>query len=246
MSAPFSDYILFADESGAPTLEGPDPHYPVFVLTFVMVRKDVYVSTIVPRLQTLKFDLFGHDQIIFHEREIRKQTGVFSVLRTDPKLRTHFLDALTGLIEIADVEVIAAVIRKDQLREKYSDPWSPYDIAAQFCLERVHGRLTALNQTGRRVHLVFESRGHEEDGRLTSDLEAVVSNRGGLTARRLDFSHFEWEFCFADKRSNSAGLQFADLFARPIGLSVLRPTQGNRAFNALKEKFAPGGLKVFP
>jgi hypothetical protein len=246
VSTPFSDYILFADESGAPTLEGPDPQYPVFVLTLVMVRKDVYVSTIVPRLQRLKFDLFGHDQIIFHERDIRKQTGPFSVLRTDPKLRAHFLEELTRLIEIADVEVIAAVIRKDQLRDRYRDPWSPYDIAAQFCLERLHGRLTSLDQVGRRVHLVFESRGHEEDRRLSSDLAAIVSNRGGLTARRLDFSHFEWEFCFADKRSNSAGLQFADLFARPIGLSVLRPDQGNRAFKALREKFAADGLKIFP
>ena len=40
----------------------------------------------------------------------------------------------------------------------------------------------------------------------------------------------------SDKRRNSEGLQFADIIARPIGLSVLRPEQPNRAFTILKEK----------
>lgn len=35
----------------------------------------------------------------------------------------------------------------------------------------------------------------------------------------------------------SSGLQLADLVARPIGLSVLRPGQDNRAFDVLKNKF---------
>ena len=62
-----------------------------------------------------------------------------------------------------------------------------------------------------------------------------------------------FELIFADKRSNSAGLQLADLVARPIGMSVLRPEQQNRAFEALQEKFVQQngrthgwGLKVFP
>lgn len=35
----------------------------------------------------------------------------------------------------------------------------------------------------------------------------------------------------------SSGLQLADLVARPIGLSLLRPDQENRSFEVLKEKF---------
>jgi len=49
-------------------------------------------------------------------------------------------------------------------------------------------------------------------------------------------------------------LQLADLMARPIGLSVLRPGQANRAFEVLERKFFAGafgvvngnGLKIFP
>jgi len=59
----------------------------------------------------------------------------------------------------------------------------------------------------------------------------------------------------ADKRTNSEGLQLADLTARPIGLSVFRPLQTNHAFEVLKTKFWCGpkgltmhghGYKIFP
>ena len=41
----------------------------------------------------------------------------------------------------------------------------------------------------------------------------------------------------ASKASNSAGLQLADLVARPIGRYVIDPKQSNRAFDVLKKKF---------
>jgi hypothetical protein len=56
----------------------------------------------------------------------------------------------------------------------------------------------------------------------------------------------EWEPVFVDKKSNSSGLQLADLMARPIGLKVLRPMQDNRAFDVLRPKLAHGGMKSFP
>jgi hypothetical protein len=54
--------------------------------------------------------------------------------------------------------------------------------------------------------------------------------------------------------SQSAGLQLADLVARPIGRKIIDPTQPNRAFEILERKLrrAPNGnaagwgLKVFP
>jgi hypothetical protein len=38
------------------------------------------------------------------------------------------------------------------------------------------------------------------------------------------------------KTANSAGLQLADLIARPIGLHHLRPNQPNRAFEIIQSK----------
>jgi len=38
------------------------------------------------------------------------------------------------------------------------------------------------------------------------------------------------------KAANSAGLQLADLMARPIGLKHIRPDQPNRAFDIIEPK----------
>jgi hypothetical protein len=63
-----------------------------------------------------------------------------------------------------------------------------------------------------------------------------------------------FEIIIADKKCNSAGLQLADLVARPIGRKILNPRQANRAYDILKQKFRRNsqgevkgwGLKEFP
>jgi hypothetical protein len=73
-----------------------------------------------------------------------------------------------------------------------------------------------------------------------------------LAVRRIcDGANFY--IVMADKKRNSEGLQPANLTARPIGLSVLRPGQRNRAFEALNAKYhrkggvlSGIGLKSFP
>ena len=42
---------------------------------------------------------------------------------------------------------------------------------------------------------------------------------------------------FADKKTNLAGLQLADLVARPVGINYMRPAQPNQAFDVLRQKF---------
>ena len=63
-----------------------------------------------------------------------------------------------------------------------------------------------------------------------------------------------FEIFFANKKTNSTGLQLADLTARPIGRHILDPLQPNRAWDIIESKLyrAPPsgedgfGLKVFP
>jgi hypothetical protein len=63
-----------------------------------------------------------------------------------------------------------------------------------------------------------------------------------------------FQLVFADKRTNSTGLQLADLTARPIGRHVLDPAQPNRAWDILEPKLRRSstgvlkgwGLKTFP
>jgi hypothetical protein len=97
------------------------------------------------------------------------------------------------------------------------------------------------------VHVVVEKRGKNEDDDLELEFRRVCAGANFNTER------WNFEVVFADKKSNSAGLQMADLVARPIGMSVLKPNQPNRAFDAVKPKllqkngrYMGWGLKCFP
>jgi hypothetical protein len=242
----FSDFIIFADESGSPVLEGPDPTFPVFVLSCVLTAKADYAERIVPRLQRLKFDFVGHDQIVLHERDIRRQQKDFAFLQVDAAMREAFLERVNGVVAEAEIDVAAAIIHKVRLAQKYANPWSPYEIALHFCMETLLSRLVQLDQTDRLVHVIFESRGKKEDAELELHFRRIASNQANWGYKQPDFRALEWEPVFVDKKSNSSGLQLADLMARPIGLQALRPFQQNRAFEVLRPKLAHGGMKTFP
>ncbi len=240
----FADFIVYADESGDHGMVNIDPQYPMFALTFCVMRKDAYTADIVPAMQGFKFGIWGHDTVVLHEHEIRKSTGPFGILRTDRALRTRFMDELNALIETAPMTIFASVIDKAKHRAKYANPWNPYEIALHFCMERLHMMLTAEKQHGKTVHVVFESRGAREDAELELEFRRIAGNDSHWGYRRHDFSRFDFQPVFIPKAANASGLQLADLTARPIALSQLRPDQPNRAFEIIRPKL--GGLKCFP
>jgi Protein of unknown function (DUF3800) len=98
-----------------------------------------------------------------------------------------------------------------------------------------------------KLHVVFESRGKREDEELELEFRRVCDLNA--TGQRLDF-----EPVFAKKAANHCGLQLADLVARPIGRHTVQPTQPNRAYQLLEQKFRRSpdgsiqgwGLKCYP
>lgn len=240
----FSDYIVFVDESGDHSLTSIDPEFPMFALSFCVFKKAEYLEIVIPAIQRIKFDFWGHDTIIFHEHEIRKTTGEFAILRTSRELREAFLARLNSAMEQAPVQIIASVIDKHKHTAKYPYPWSPYRIALHFCLERLFAKLRELGEIGKLVHVVFECRGKAEDADLELAFRRIVSGSSQWGWVRQDFSSMSFEPIFAKKSENSVGLQLADLTARPLALSVLRPGQPNRALAIIVDKL--WGLKTFP
>lgn len=246
-SIQFSDFLVFVDESGSPALGNVDPDYPILVLAFLIVRKTDYLSEIVPALQKFKFNHFGHDQVILHEREIRRDIGAFSFLKT-PALKQAFMNELSEIMAAAPFSLVSVVIRKDLLQARYKSPENPYHLALQYGLERVHGFLRQQeSKPNPVVHMVVEKRGGNEDDELELEFRRICD---GANFKRDDFP---FELVFAHKQSNSSGLQLADLVARPVGMSVIRPDQPNRAFELLRPKLVQvegntrgWGLKVFP
>lgn len=245
-SSPHSDFIVYVDESGDHSLESINPEYPIFVLSFCIFRKQSYAETMTPAMRKLKFSTFGHDMVVLHEIDIRKKKGAFAKLGKES--RDAFLSALTDIIETTDFSLIAVAIDKYKLKARYSNPGHPYHLAMEFGLERIYRFLKGIGQADRLTYLVCEARGAKEDAELELEFRRI---RDGS-----NFFHkpMPFDLIIADKKTNSEGMQLADLTARPIGLSVLRPAQENRALAVLEKKFCRDnagnklgvGLKIFP
>ena len=241
-----SNYIVYVDESGDPNLTKVNPSFPMFVLSFCVFEKTVYAEKLVPSMIKMKFKHFGHDMVILHERDIRKQTGAFSgMLHQD-----LFLNELTNIIDGVDVTIIAVVIDKNALKSKYAYPYEPYTLAMTYGLERLWDFLRAHQVADDQItYVVCEARGKKED----SDLELAF--RRICSGQNRNKKNYPFEVKIVSKLTNSNGLQLADLTARPIGLYVLRPEQANRTYAILAKKFWRGasgateignGLKIFP
>src|SRR5690606_3369008 len=104
-----------------------------------VVGKRDYMQSIVPAVQRLKFDTFGHDSVVLHERDIRRDLGPFSTLRARAK-KQAFIEALTDVLAAAPMTVFAAVIDKRRLLDRNRDE-NPYEVSLRFCLERIYYKL---------------------------------------------------------------------------------------------------------
>ena len=226
----FSDYVVYADESGDHSLTSVDADYPVFVLALCVFHKRHYSEKIIAAVEKLKFNYFGHDSVVLHEHEIRKQKGAF-VFLSQRKVRDEFMASLSSIMEASNFVLIACIVDKHRLGKNEGASSNPYDIALGLCLEALGGFLTEKGQHHLKTHVIFECRGRKEDAELELEFRRI-GDLGNASAPQAQL-----EIVFADKRTNLTGLQLADLVARPIGLSYLRPKQPNQAFELLKRKF---------
>jgi hypothetical protein len=227
--AKHGDYIFYADESGDHSLTSIDPAYPAFSLSLCAFRKPDYCTRTIPGFLRFKFRYFGHDSIILHEREIRKQIGAFAFL-TDMRVRETFMSELTELVRNSRFAIFASVIDKGALKLDLF-PSNPYGISLRVCLQSAFRYLDKRNQIGLVHHFIFEKRGPKEDSELELEFRRIVDGENDL---RIRFPGFHIHF--SDKRTNSTGMQIADLTARPIGLHIVRPWQPNRSYAAIASK----------
>ena len=242
-----SEYVVYVDESGDANLDKISPTFPVFVLSFCIFKKSDYCEKVIPAMSKLKFDTFGHDMVVLHEREIRKKEGSFKLLNMER--REEFLSCLTRIIDETPMVLLSVVIDKVKLRERYAYPEGPYSLAMQYGLERLYEFAQSVGQEDALWHIVCEARGKVEDNNLKLAFQEIC------TGKNKQKRSFPFEVIFAPKSVNSNGLQLADLTARPVGLFYLRPFESNRTYEILVKKFWKGtrgitcignGLKIFP
>lgn len=226
----FSNWVVYVDESGNYNTDTYSAEYPVFVLAFCIFHKDNYVSNVVGALERFKFEYFGHDLVVLHEREIRKEIGAFQF--PNKKYKQNFIGALHAIMDNSNFITISCSTDKRKLFENNLEIGDNlYHVALAFCLESLFDLMKEKRQEDRTTHVIFESRGKKEDKDLELEFRRICD--GANDKRR----RFPFDIIFADKKANSTGLQIADLVARPIGLHVIKPAQPNRAFDVITKKF---------
>lgn len=105
-----------------------------------------------------------------------------------------------------------------------------------------------LGQDMQQTTIICEARGYREDRQIE------LAFRNAIQDANPSLQRYAMDIVIADKRTNSEGLQLADLMARPVGLHVLRPQQPNRAWDVLASKIFTNdsgavqatGLKILP
>lgn len=229
-------YIAFIDESGDHGMQNIDPNSPWFALTAVVYHREEYITQEIPAMTRIKLDFWSHDGVIFHDYDIKKKVGPFSIF-IDKSERERFMEAMGEQFKATPATIISAVINKDAHKKRYHDPVNPYELCVQFVLERIH------MMTGRGTCIVFESRGKSEDKLVRKWCKETLTRRG-----------CDYDIHFAKKSSNVEGLQMADLACQPIIAYVKDPQTKRKDWLAVKSAIRTNGkgrmdgwgLKSFP
>lgn len=224
-----------------------DRDFPIFVLSLVFLKRSDYVGTVLPAVNALKLKYWDHEGVNLHSRDIRKAEGPFSMLQNRVR-RVQFLAEISAMMTAMPFELFIVGIHKERLRDRYVKPFSPYDLALEFVMERVLHRLERRQQ--RVLPLIAEARGANEDNQFKATFYDLTT-RGTKYVNSGQIQQYRFRLQFQDKRKNIAGIQLADLCAYPSARHILKPEQPNQAFDVVSKHIYTSernirGRKVFP
>lgn len=187
--------------------------------------------------------------ICFHSREIRKREGPFKL---DGGRYQHFANDLTEMIEKQDFKIYSTTIDKEELCNRYETPFHPYQLAAEFLLERYSSFLNRVNKNG---IIMLEARGNKEDKFVLKHLIEIL-DKGNFFRSRNSFSRVKGIY-FNPKWTNKYNtypiLELADLISYPIHKYVRSGCEvKDKSFISIEKKISNfpfyfgKGIKIFP
>ncbi len=225
----YSDFIIFADESGDTEVHNIDPNYPVFLLNFCVFDREEYANKVVPDLRAFKIKHFGHDQIVLHWNRIRLHLPPFD-FGGDSQKQADFELGLNQLMSGLNFTIIPTAIDKRRWQSEHTTRPDLYGDALRLCIERTHDFLSDRRQQELLTKVTIESRGKTENRLLQRTFQRICAGENALSKPLNCF-----ELVFALKSWNDSGLQIADRTAHPIGRHIISPDQPNRAWDLLVE-----------
>jgi len=232
---PGERYRLYIDESGDHVfkhLDHPSHRFLCLLGCFFQGREYVAFHDALEDFKRRHIPHSPDEPVVLHREDIINRRHCFWRLR-NPRAAEAFDSDLVALIADASFRMVAVVIDKEALVERYPTPAHPYHLALDFMLQRYCG---FLNHVNRRGDVMAESRGGKED-HLLRDSYARAFERGAWMVKAEVFQRAltSGKIKLRKKTSDIAGLQLADLLAHPIRQSIL-----------IEKGMIHGPLKPFP
>jgi len=241
-------YYLYLDETKANT------HFPYFCLGGCIINDNIYENTIVPEINKIKRKIFGSDEVILHEIDIRKaELEPYRIMRNRQK-RQEFWQRINDLFSQPNLfNTIGVAVNPSEVDSLYNNNLtnSEYFIALQIILENFTHFLEKKNGQG---SIFIESRNPTEDQRMSNHFHALKAN-GTLFLDKNSLQRRLGTISFPVKADNNIGLQLADFIPNPIA----RHHAGKRQklpnlFDHIQNKYYDGnvgmpsrfGLKKIP
>ena len=207
-----TDYMLFIDETGVPTLKNYNQNNRWFSMTGVLIAGDEG-ENIISDIMAIKQKywvsaMFNEQRVVFHSRDYRKKIGAFNPKIIDyPNMSTELLQ----FIERANITIFSSGIDKDFLTTRYSNPYPVYWFSLVFLIERYALYLEERGKTG---IIVLEARGRKEDLNLLRDIvpkiESGTNYVSDSTCSRIKGVYFTNKRT-ADKKQSYPYLELSDM-----------------------------------
>jgi len=227
------EYYLFLDESK------PNTNFRNFTLGGVVIEKNVYENTIKPEILRIKREIFGNDDVILHEIDIRKKQGQYATVTKDQQ--EDFFAKLENLFMSSEIIVLAVSINIDELDILYgeNDRNDIYYIALQLLMENYTHFLIANDGTG---ELYLESTDAVNNSKL-QNLFHMLKATGTLFVKKEVLQNRLGAISLPPKSDNIIGLQLADFIPNVLARKALGKNQKPFSiYNGIENKLYDGKI----
>ena len=208
----FSDYIIYLNESG----EQPTPNDSLFILSACIFDKKHYSEKLVPRLQALKFQYFGHDGVL-----LSADDGL------GPSLRHQFQADFSALLDSVNFILISCVY--DRMLTNDKDLKIPRDEMLRFSLDHASRFLQEREQTDRLTNVIAVGSDPDQNEQAVQAFRQVCAQKKG---QDLPFS-----LQITELYHQPLGNQFVNGLFSSIRMYYQSPEKENAVFERLKTKF---------
>lgn len=164
------EYILFLDESKNTP---PSTH---FSLGGCAIEKEYYEKTVIPYVNQIKKEIWGNENIILHETDIRAaKSDDYKILR-NKDIRDKFWKRMGELFDNYEITVFSATIEPHVQQSRYNSKYlnEEYFICLESVLENFAHFLEKNQAQGK---VVFECQNTKSDNRV-KDHFYRLSKRG--------------------------------------------------------------------